>query len=71
LIDWLCALPSHVERAVFKGAFHGGSLALDQMASHFDEIDAGVIAEGFTAGRSDEDLNNIKEQVRPHARSLG
>jgi hypothetical protein len=28
LIDHLRALPRHVERTVFEGAFHGGSLAL-------------------------------------------
>lgn len=40
------------------------------MVSHFDEIDAGVIAEGFTVDRSDEDLDAIEEKVHPHARML-
>lgn len=70
LIDRLRALPGHVERAVFEGAFHEGSLALGQMVSHFVEIDIGMIVEGFATGRSDEELDNIKEHVRPHARSL-
>lgn len=38
--------------------------------SHFDEIDATVIAEGFIVGRCDEELDRIKDQVCPHARSL-
>lgn len=59
-----------MERTIFKGAFHRGSLTLGQMVSHFDKIDAGVIAEGFITGRSDKDLDNIEEQVRPHAHSL-
>jgi hypothetical protein len=70
LLDRLRALLGHVEHAVFEGAFHGGSLALGQMVSHFVEIDIGMIVEGFATGRSDEELDNIKEHVRPHARSL-
>jgi hypothetical protein len=61
-------LPGHVEHVVLKGAYHGSSIALGQMVSHFDEIDAAMIAEGLAAGRSDEELYNIEEQVRPHAR---
>lgn len=41
------------------------------MVSHFDEIDAVMIVEGFTTGWSDEELDRIEDQVRPHARSLG
>jgi hypothetical protein len=59
LIDRLRALPGHVEHAVFEGAFHKGSLVLDQMVSPFNEIDVGMIVEGFAAGRSDEDLDAI------------
>jgi hypothetical protein len=40
------------------------------MVSHFDEIGADVITEGYTTGRSDEELNVIKEQVCPHAQSI-
>lgn len=38
--------------------------------SHFDEIDAAVIAEGYAAGRSYEELDVIDEQVYPHAQSI-
>lgn len=50
LINRLRALSDHVERVVVEGAYHGSILALGQMVSHFDEIDSGVIAEGFAAG---------------------
>lgn len=40
------------------------------MVSHFDEIDAVVIAEGFTIDRSDKDLDAIEEKVHPHAHML-
>jgi hypothetical protein len=33
------------------------------MVSHFDEIDVVVITEGFAADRSNEELDNIEEQV--------
>lgn len=55
---------------VFEGAFHGGSLALGQMVSHFNEIDTCMIAKGFVTGQSDKDLVAIEEQVHPHACSL-
>jgi hypothetical protein len=35
------------------------------MVSHFDEIDAAIIAEGYSADRSDEELDIIEEQVCP------
>lgn len=63
-------LPGHVERGVFEGAFHIGSLALGQMIFHFDEIDTGVIVEGCATDLSDEYLDTIEEQVCPHARLL-
>ena len=40
------------------------------MVSQFDEIDAAVIAEDFTAGWSDKELDRIEEQVRSHARLI-
>jgi hypothetical protein len=40
------------------------------MVSHFDEIDVGVIAEGFIIDQSDEDLDAIEEKVHPNARML-
>jgi hypothetical protein len=40
------------------------------MVSHFDKIDAALIAEGFVVGRPDEELDAIEEQVCPHARLL-
>jgi hypothetical protein len=70
LIDRLLALLEHVEHVVLEGAFNMGSLALGQMVSNFDEIDVGVIAVGFAACRSNEELDSIEEQVRPSARSL-
>lgn len=59
LIDRLWALPGYVECVVVEGAYHGSSMALGQMISHFDEIDTVVIIEGFTVGRSDEELDII------------
>lgn len=70
LINWLHAMPCHVERVVVEGAFHWSSMAIGQMVSNFDEIDATVIVEGFAAGHSDEELDDIEEQVRPHAWSI-
>ena len=58
-------LPSYVERVVAESAFHGSGLALGQMISSFDEIDAIGIIEGFFVGRSDEELDAIEVQVRP------
>jgi hypothetical protein len=49
LIDRLPVLPGHVERVVLEGAYHGSSIALGQMVSHFDEIDVAMIAEGLAA----------------------
>lgn len=71
LIDRLRALPGHVERAVFEGAFHEGSLALGQMVSHFNEINVGVIMEGFVADRSYEDLDATSAPSRSLARQRG
>lgn len=45
-------------------------MALRQMVSHFDKIDAAMIVEGFAASRSDEELDHIEEQVCPHARLI-
>lgn len=70
LIKRLRELPDHVERIVVEGAFHGSSMALEQMVSHFDEINAAVIAKGFAADRSDEELDLIEEQVCPHAKLI-
>lgn len=70
LIDRLQALPGHVERIFIEGMFHGNNMALGQMVSHFGEIDAVVIVEGSAAGRSDEDLDYVEEQVRPHVQSI-
>jgi hypothetical protein len=65
LIDRQRELPDHVERFVVEGICRGGCIALGQMVSHFDEIDAAIIAEGYSADRSDEELDIIEEQVRP------
>jgi hypothetical protein len=43
LTDWLRALPGHMKCVVAEGIFHGGSMALGQMVSHFDKIDVVVI----------------------------
>lgn len=67
LVDWLWSLPSHVERVLAESAFHDSGVPLGQMVSHFDEIDAAVTDEGFTAGRSHEELDAIEDQVHPHA----
>jgi hypothetical protein len=40
------------------------------MVTDFNEIDIVVIADGFVASQSDEELDNIEEQVCPHARSI-
>lgn len=40
------------------------------MVSDIDEIDIALIAEGFTAGQSDEELDRIEEHVRPYTRSI-
>jgi hypothetical protein len=45
-------------------------MAVGQMVSQFDEINATVIAKGFAAVRSDEELDRIEDQVCPHAQSL-
>lgn len=63
LIEWLQVLPGHVERVVVEGAFHMSNMALEQMVSHFDEIDATVIAEGFAVSRGDEELDDIEEKI--------
>jgi hypothetical protein len=58
-VDWLQSLLGDVEHVVVEGAFHGSSLALEHMVSHFDEIDTIVFAKGFTTNRSDEELDTI------------
>lgn len=40
------------------------------MVSHIDEIEVVMIVEGFTIGRSNEELDAIEDKVRPHARVL-
>jgi hypothetical protein len=45
---------------VAEAAFHGSSIALGRMVSHFNEV---VVAEGFAYGRSDEELDIIEDQV--------
>jgi hypothetical protein len=50
LVDRLQALLGQVQRVVLEGAYHGSSMALGYMVSHFDEIDAAVIIEGYAAG---------------------
>lgn len=60
-------MSGHVERVVTKAVFHGSSIALGRMVLHFDEVDVTVIMEGFATGRSDEELDVIEDQVRPHA----
>jgi hypothetical protein len=37
------------------------------MVSHFDEIDATVIADGYAVDRSDKEQDAIEEQVCPFA----
>lgn len=70
LVGWLQSLLGHAEHVVVVGMFHLSDLAPGQMVSHFIEIDASVIAKGFTAGRNEE-LGTIEDQlVRPRARSL-
>jgi hypothetical protein len=65
LIDRLRELPDHVERFVTEGICRGGGIALGWMVFHFDEIDASIVAEGYSIDRSDEELDVIEEQVRP------
>lgn len=62
LVYLLRGLPDHVERVVADDVCQGGGMALGHMVSHFYEIDAVVIAEGYAVGRSDED---VRCQVRP------
>jgi hypothetical protein len=40
------------------------------MVSHFDEIDAVMIAEGFAVSQSNEELDTIEDQVCLHAKVL-
>lgn len=67
LVDRLRALPGHVELVVTKAMFHGSSIALGRMVSHFDEVDIALIVEGFATDRIDEELHVNEDQVRPHA----
>jgi hypothetical protein len=53
--------PSHVKRVVAEAAFHGSSIALGRMVSHFDEVDVVVIVEGFATGRHGEEMDVIKD----------
>lgn len=46
-----------------EATFHGSSIALGRMVSHFNEVDVVVVAEGFVYGRSDEELDIIEDQV--------
>jgi hypothetical protein len=46
---------------ISEGAFHGSSLVMGKIVSHFDDIDAVVIAEGFTVGQSDNELDAIED----------
>ena len=70
LPDRLRALPRHVERVVLEGAYLESNMVLGQIVSHFDEIDASVITEGYATRQSKEELDAIEEQVHPYARSL-
>ena len=48
------------ERAVAKGICRCGGVALGQMVSHFDEIDAVIIVEGYSIGQSNKELDAIE-----------
>lgn len=67
LIYRLQEVPNRVECSVAEGVSRGGGVTLGRMVSHFDEIDATVIAEGYAADRSDKEQDAIEEQVRPFA----
>jgi hypothetical protein len=43
---------------VAEAPFHGSSIALGRMVSHFNEV---MVAEGFTYGWSDEELEVIED----------
>lgn len=60
-VDRLQALPSHVKRVVAEAAFHGSSIALGRMVSHFDEVDVVVIVEGFATSRHGDEMDVIKD----------
>lgn len=59
-----------MELVVLEGGYHGSSMALRQMVAHFDEINAAMIEESFTTGRSNDELDCIEEHVHPHARLI-
>lgn len=67
LIDRLREVPNRVECSIAEGVSRGGGVALRRMVSHFDEIDATVIVEGYSAERSNKEQDAIEEQVRPFA----
>jgi hypothetical protein len=61
LVDQLWALLGHVERVVAEAAFHGSSMALGHMVSHFNEIDVAIVVEGSATSRGDEELDVIED----------
>jgi hypothetical protein len=70
LVDRLHVLPGHVECVVVEVEFHDSSIALRRVVSQFNKVNIAVITKGFAFGWSDEELDVIEDQVRPHAQSL-
>lgn len=65
LVDYMRGLPNHVERVVTESACQGGIMDLGQMVSHFDEIDAAIIAKATSPTRVMRSWTSSKSRSTP------
>jgi hypothetical protein len=54
-----------VDRVVVDGPFFEARSVLSVVISHYDGIDLPSIGQGFTTGRSDEEIDTFEEEVIP------
>jgi hypothetical protein len=59
LTTWLGEIPGRVERWVDEGAFFGLRTMLSVVISHYDSIDLPSIDQGFTADRSNQEIDTF------------
>jgi hypothetical protein len=68
--DRLREVPGRIGDAVLEGVYCGSSLAIAMTCSHYREVRAEVIAEGFAADATDELVDDLERAAELPGRRI-
>jgi hypothetical protein len=69
-VDRLREAPKRIGDAVLEGVYCGSSLAIAMTCSHYREVRAEVVAEGFAADATDELLDDLERAAELPGRRI-